>query len=99
MVRTPARDLVAVAAGLAEAAREDEVVERALETAVAAGCDLAALVLESETGWTAHGRLAGAPLASPLAVRLERAAAQWALPAGRPGALLGIPLRGQLRRC
>jgi len=76
---------------LADAEREDEVVERSLAVVTAvAGSDLAVLLLESEDGWIAGGTLSGAPLPRPLAARLKRAAARWSVAGSRPGPLRGF---------
>jgi hypothetical protein len=84
-------ELLAAMAYLADAEREDEVVERSLAVVTAvAGSDLAVLLLESEDGWIACGTLSGAPLPRPLAARLKRAAARWSVAGSRPGPLRGF---------
>ena len=87
----PSPELLAAMGHLADAEREDEVVERSLAVVTAvAGSDLAVLLLESEDGWTACGTLGGATLPGPLAARLKRAAARWSVAGSRLGPLRGF---------
>lgn len=87
---TSASAALALLANLSDAADEEQVIRRTLAAAshvVPTG--LAALVLESEGRWEAHGTAAGGQLPRPLALRLERAAARWSSPDASPGTLRG----------